>query len=315
VDRSYGSRAILTCATRALAAAAFLSFGLAPAAASGSGELESTRLTDKVVQITGAGSNITVLETDDGLVLVNSGAPEHAEALMGFLHEEFDGAPVRVLFNTHWRAPYTGANELIGRSGAQILSHENTRLWMSTEYYVEWEKKNHRPRPPEALPTETFHSSDPQPLALEHGGQLIEYGHLAEAFTDGDIYVYFRDQNVIVVGEVLGVGDYPVPDYSTGGWIGGLQDATRLLIGLTDDRTQVVAAHGPARTRADLETQIEMLDTIHERIRVQMIAAKSIEEILAEDVAQGYESWGDPGQFVHNVYNGLWWGGRLRGAY
>jgi hypothetical protein len=46
-----------------------------------------------------------------------------------------------------------------------------------------------------------------------------------------------------------------------------------------------------------------------------MIAGKSVDEIFAENVMAGYESLPEPRQFVHNVYNGLWWGGRLRGAY
>jgi cyclase len=222
---------------------------------------------------------------------------------------------VRVLFNTHWRPAHTGANELMGEAGARIIAHENTRLWMSTEYYVDWEKTNHRPRPVTAQPNDTFRSSDPQPRTLEHGGHHIVYGHMAEAYTDGDIYVLFPDENVIVAGEVLGAGAYPVPDYSTGGWIGGLQDATELLIGITDAETQVIAAHGPPQTRADLEVQHEMLETVAERIRLGIIAGKSVEEIVADDVGSGYEPWGDPGTFVYNVYHGLWWGGRLRGAY
>lgn len=298
--------------TRTLAA---LLLVMASSGSHAADELTPVALTDRVVQITGAGTNVVVLRTDDGLVMAGGGAPEHSAGLLAFLHNEFDGAPVRALFTLHWRPQHTGANEAIAANGARIIAHENTRQWMGTEYYVEWENKNYRPQPDAALPTETFRSSDPQPLALTIGGQPIEYGHLAEAYTDGDIYVYFRDQNVIVVGQTLSVDAWPVPDYATGGWIGGLQEATRLLIDLVDDDTQVVAAHGAVRSRSDLIAQADMLDEMHERIRVRMIAARSVEEIVADDVASGYEAYGDPERFVSNVYLGLWWGGRLRGAY
>jgi glyoxylase-like metal-dependent hydrolase (beta-lactamase superfamily II) len=248
-------------------------------------------------------------------VLVDSGAPERADALKSHLAAEFDGAPVRVAFNTHWHLPHTGGNDWLGETGTRIVAHEHTRLWMSTEYYVEWEKTNYEPRAAAALPTATFRSSDAQPLVLEHGGQRIEYGHLAEAHTDGDIYVRFPGENVIVVGDVLAAGAWPVPDYSTGGWIGGLQDSTRLLLELSDAETRIVAGEGPAQRRPALEAQAEMLDTMHERIRVRMIAAKSIDEIVADNVGEGYEVLGDTRRFVTNVYQGLWWGGRLRGAY
>jgi len=279
------------------------------------GELGRLRLTDRVSLITGAGSNVVVLESDDGLALVDSGAPQAAEALVEYLDDEFGGAPVRLLFNTHWHPASTGGNELLARRGATIVAHENTRLWMSTEYYVDWEQTNYAPRAEAARPVETFYSSDPQPLVHELGGYRIEYGHLPEAHTDGDIYVLFPADNVIAVGGVLAVDALPVLDYSTGGWIGGCQDATRTLLELTDRETQIIAAEGGPQTRAALDAQRAMLDELRERIRVRMIAGKGIDEIVAEDVMAGYESLPDPEQFVHNVYNGLWWGGRLRGAY
>lgn len=279
------------------------------------GDLARARLSDRLSLITGAGSNVVVLETGAGLALVDSGAPEQAEALVEFLAAEFDGAPVRLLFNTHWHPASTGANEALARQGATIVAHENTRLWMSTEYYVDWQATNYTPRPEAARPTDTFYASDPQPLVHELGGYRIEYGHLPEAHTDGDIYVQFPADNVIAVGGVLAVAAFPVLDYATGGWIGGCQGATSTLLELTDSASQIVAADGPPQMRAALEAQLAMLDELHERIRVRMIAGKGIDEIVAENVFAGYESLPDPEQFVHNVYNGLWWGGRLRGAY
>jgi glyoxylase-like metal-dependent hydrolase (beta-lactamase superfamily II) len=161
----------------------------------------------------------------------------------------------------------------------------------------------------------TFYSSDPQPLTYELGGYAIEYGHLAEANTDGDIYVRFVDDDVIAVGDVLAVDAFPVLDYSTGGWIGGAQAATEQLITLAGAGTHVIAGEGPPQNRAALEAQLALLNELRERIRLRIIEGKSVDEILAEDITQGYESLPDPRRFVSNVYNGLWWGGRLRGAY
>jgi len=277
------------------------------------GDFAITSLTDSLSSISGAGANVIVLETPDGLALVDSGTPEQAEGLLEFIDENFDGAPIRVLFNTNWRPEHTGANEAIAQRGATIIAHENTRLWMGTEYYVEWEEENYMPRPESALPTATFYSSDLQPLIYELGGHRIEYGHLAEAHTDGDIYVRFTDDDVIAVGDVLAVDAFPLLDYSTGGWIGGAQAATGRLIELAGPSTKFIAAEGTPQTRAALEAQLVMLDELRERIRLQMIQGKSVDEILAENVTEGYESLPDPKRFVSNVYNGLWWGGRIRG--
>jgi glyoxylase-like metal-dependent hydrolase (beta-lactamase superfamily II) len=278
-------------------------------------ELGIDPLTPDLVRIDGAGANVVVLTAGDGLALVDSGAPEHADALTRFLGEAFPGAAVSALFNTHWHLPHTGANEALGKAGATILAHENTRLWMSTEFFVKWEDKTYSPRPEAARPTRTFYSSDPQPITFELGGQPIEYGHLAEAHTDGDIYVRFPNQNVIAAGDTVGAGAYPVPDYSTGGWIGGLEAATRRLIELSDAGTRIVPGSGPVRMRADLEAQLEMLTTVRERIEALMRQGRSAEEMIAAHVTEDYDAaWGDPAQFVSNVYAGLWWGGRLGGT-
>jgi len=276
-------------------------------------ELAAQRLTGNLSLITGAGSNVVVLETPEGLALVDSGAPESAEALLNFIDDQFDGAPIRVLFNTHWHLDHTGANEVIARGGATIVAHQNTRLWMGTEYYVEWEQKNYTPRPEAALPTHTFYSHEPQPLRYELGGYAIEYGHLAEAHTDGDIYVRFPADDVIAVGGVLAVDEFPLLDFSTGGWVGGNQDAMRVLGGIVGPDTQVIAAHGAPQTRAVLEAQLAMLDEISERMRVEMIKGKGVDEILSAGVTAGYESLPEPRRFVYNLYQGFWWGGRLRG--
>lgn len=277
------------------------------------GDLGIVRVTERVSLITGAGTNVVVLETPEGLALVDSGAPEQAEALLAFIDESFSGAPIRALFNTHWHPENTGANEVIARRGATIVAHENTRLWMGTEYYVAWEKKNHLPRPDAALPTETFYSSDPQPLTYELGGYVIEYGHLPEAHTDGDIYVRFAEDDVIAVGDVLSVDAFPLFDYSTGGWIGGAQQAMGDLLELTSSGSVVIAGRGAPQQRAALEAQLEMLDELAERFRVAMNLGKGADEMLAEGITEGYESLPDPERFVHNTYNGLWWGGRVRG--
>jgi hypothetical protein len=127
--------------------------------------------------------------------------------------------------------------------------------------------------------------------------------------------VRFIDDDVIAVGGVLAVDAFPLLDYPTGGWIGGCQAATQLLIDMTGPATTIVAGEGPPQTKAALEAQIALLDELRERIRLRIIEGKSIDEILAENVMAGYERLPNPRQFVSNVYNGLWWGGRLRGAY
>jgi cyclase len=183
---------------------------------------------------------------------------------------------------------------------------------MSTEFYVDWEDRTYAPRLPAARPTDTFYSSDPQPIEVDYAGTRIEYGLLREAHTDGDLYIHFADHNVIVAGGAFTVGRYPLLDYATGGLIGGLINATESLIDLSDSETLVVPADGPAQNRNALEAQRDMLQTVRERVQALARQGKSVEEMLAAGITDEFEMrWGgNTRQFVANIYSSLWGLGR-----
>jgi glyoxylase-like metal-dependent hydrolase (beta-lactamase superfamily II) len=219
------------------------------------------------------------------------------------------------LFNTHWHVDHTGGNEaLVGGRLATIIAHENTRLWMSTEFDVEWEDKHYERRPRESWPNKTFFTSDKQPLQVDFGNEAVVYGHLLEAHTDGDIYILFPDRNVIVAGGAVTAGRYPVLDYITGGWIGGMAEATNKLLGMMDAETLVVPDIGPPQRRADLEAQVKMLSTVRERIEAIALEGRGLEDMIAAEITKEFdERYGkDSEQFIVNAYEGMWWN-RLRG--
>jgi glyoxylase-like metal-dependent hydrolase (beta-lactamase superfamily II) len=253
-----------------------------------------------------------LLGSSAGIALIDSGAPEHAERVSKFVAERFGGAPVDLLFNTHWHLGHTGGNEAIGGGGAKIVAHENTRLWMSTEFYVDWQDRTYPARPAPARPTETFRSSDPQPIALDHAGENIEYALLREAHTDGDIYVRFPELNVVVAGGAVTVGRYPVLDYATGGSLGGLIDATQTLMDMCDAETLIVPAAGPAQRRGHLEAQRDMLSTVRERMQSMARQGKSVDEMLAAGITKEFDArWGSNAQrFLSNAYDSIWAIGR-----
>jgi glyoxylase-like metal-dependent hydrolase (beta-lactamase superfamily II) len=281
------------------------------ALAQGTSPLRESKLRSKLLQVTGAGGNIVLLGDESGVAMIDSGAPEHSDRVSSFIGERFGGAPVELLFNTHWHLGHTGGNQAVAQ-GAKIIAHENTRLWMATEFYVDWEDRTYPARSIDSRPNQTFYSSDPQPIRLVHAGQPIEYGLLREAHTDGDIYVRFPDQNVIAAGGAVSVGQYPVLDYITGGLIGGLIQSTEKLIKMSDGETLIVPSVGPAQSRSYLEAQRDMLAALLDRIEKMGRQGKSPEEMLAAGITREFDAkWGaNAARFVTNVYNGLWAIGR-----
>src|SRR5262249_47947525 len=150
------------------------------------------KLTDSLSLLTGVGTNVLALSTSDGMVLVDSGAPQYGAALMALTSR------VQTVLNTHFHLENTGSNETLGQAGAKILAHEHTREWMATPYWIPAEDRYRKTRPKAAHPTETFYTSG----SLKAGSEQIDYGYLIEAHTSGDIYVFFRNSNVLAVGDV-----------------------------------------------------------------------------------------------------------------
>ncbi len=288
--------------------------GCFPRAARADEKLEVTRLRGGLVQIGGAGGNVVALGGPDGLTLVDSGSAERASDLLAVLAEEFGSVPARVLFNTHWHLDHTGGNDEIVSDGMKVISHENTRLWMSTKFFVDWENKRYLPRAEKALPNTTFFASDPQPQDVAVGNGKMQYAQLLQAHTDGDIYVAFPEHNVIVAGGAVTASTYPVLDYITGGWIGGMVDATRKLIAMADADTLIVPDSGPAQRRADLESQLKMLETVRERIEVIALQGKGVDDMIAAEITKEFDARfkGDSALFIANAYEGMWWN-RIRG--
>jgi cyclase len=260
--------------------------------------LEIVSLDPSLRLVRGAGGNVLVLETADGLLLVDGGNAARSTDLLKALGK----ARPRVLINTHWHPDQTGSNEALARAGARILAHENTKLWLGTEVDVKWQGKVYPPRPAIALPTETTYTKG----RLEFGG-MVEYGHLPQAHTDGDLYVFLADRNVLFTGDIVNVGAYPILDWSTGGWSGGMASAAKKLLDLADAGTRVVPGLGPVLTKADLQAQADMLATVNGRLIALLKKGLSAEEMLAARPTAEFDAkWGDPSLFIRNAYPGLW---------
>lgn len=261
-----------------------------------------TPLSDSLFLISGCGANVVAATTADGVLLVDGGLTAHTESLLGCITRLSGGRPVKTAFNTHWHWDHTGSNEALRRAGAAIIAHENTRLWLGARIIVDWQHRTYPPRPPQALPTETFHY---QPGRLAYGSQTVDYGYLPLAHTDGDMYVRFQRENVLAAGDVVAGGRYPILDYSTGGWIGGMIDALKSLLALSDGHTRFIPGAGPPRTRADLQAQLHLCETVKERIADAFRKAVSFEELMATHPTREFDAaWGDPAQFMDLAWHG-----------
>jgi cyclase len=265
--------------------------------------LATTKLGDKLTVITGAGANVVAMAGPDGALLVDGGSEARSADLVKLALKETGAKKVHTLFNTHWHPEQTGSNERLGKAGARIIAHENTKLWLGYANPVPWEDKPWGPLPAKALPNDTTFDGG----NIEFAGEHIEYGYLLQAHTDGDLYVFFRESNVIVAGGAVSSEGWPVIDYKTGGWINGMVDGLRTLGRVGDANTKIVPANGPAIGKADLEAQVKMYGTIAQRLSQLLRKGLGPDEVIASNPTKEFdEKMGDPKRFVELAFKSLW---------
>ena len=285
---------------QALAGAAVFALPRAVAAQAG---LASTRLTENLRLVTGAGNNIIALAGDAGSVLVDAGDAAHAGAVLKLTGR------VSTVFNTHYHLESTGGNDAMAAAGAKIVAHMNTRLWMTQEIIRDWEGGEagtvFPKRDKAALPAEAFRATSGE---LTFGGERIEYGLLPQAHTDGDIFVHFRNANVLAVGDVVQPGRLPTLDWFCGGWIGGMQTAQKALLDRADDQTRIVPAVGPVMSKADLLACYATITKIREKLVALMKKGQGAQNMIDAKAADEFADVmpGNAATFLYCAYRGLW---------
>ncbi len=260
------------------------------------------RLADDLFVIRIPGEAAVVAQTGaNGVLLVDGASAAGSDALMKAVAALPGGGEVHTLFNTHWHPEQTGSNELLGRAGKTIIAHENTRLWTTTDVTWPWSGTRFKRLPKTAQPNKTFYTTGEL-----NGG--VRYGYIPDAaHTDGDLYVHFRTQNVLAVGDAVCNSGWPVVDYATGGWIGGIVGGLQRLLAIADDNTRIVPARGPVMSKAELGAQLKMYATINDRLTTLLNRGRSpAEAVDAKPTKEFDEKMGNPDEFVRRAFESQW---------
>jgi glyoxylase-like metal-dependent hydrolase (beta-lactamase superfamily II) len=267
-----------------------------------SGDAGTLRLSDDlfVVRIPGE-ANVVAQTGANGVLLVDGGSAAGSDALMKAVSGLPGGGRVHTIFNTHWHSAQTGLNERLGKGGATIVAHENTRLWLTQNVTWPWNGQRFARLPKIAQPNKTFYTT----------GQLdsdVRYGYIPDAaHTDGDLYVHFPKQNVLAVGDAMSGQGWPSIDWWTGGWIGGIVGGLQRLQTLTDANTRIVPARGPVLGQADLKAQYEMYGTIYDRLSQMLNKGRGPTEAVAAGPTKEFDAqMGNPDEFVRRAFESLW---------
>jgi cyclase len=267
--------------------------------------IETQKLADNLILLSGPGGNVVVLNGPDGKFLVDT----FLSPAWPKLKETLDGignAPLKFVIDTHWHFDHTDNNAPLHAAGATVLAHENTKKRMSEPHDLPVFGLHFDPSPAEALPQQTFAASH----KLEANGEALALQHFAPAHTDTDIYIHFQKANVIHMGDTFFNGMYPYIDSSTGGKISGMIAAVDKVLPLANNYTKIVPGHGPLGNKADLTKFRDMLVTARDRLQKLKSAGKSAQEAGAEKPFADLDPiWGkamlNSDQFVQVAYLAL----------
>ena len=265
---------------------------------------EAERLADDLflirVPVPGA-ANVVAQTSKAGVLLVDGGSAGSADELSKIVSRLPGGGQVHTLFNTHWHPEQTGLNEQIGKAGKTIIAHENTRLWLASDLRWPWNGREFKRLPKIAQPNKTFYTTG----KLESG---IQYGYISDAaHTDGDLYVYFPQQNVLAVGDVVSNQGWPMVDWVTGGWIAGIVGGLQRISMIGNDKTVIVPGRGPVMTMADLKTHYDMYGAIYDRLSKLLNSGRGPTEAVDAKPAKEFEAkMGNPDEFVRRAFESLW---------
>jgi glyoxylase-like metal-dependent hydrolase (beta-lactamase superfamily II) len=192
--------------------------------------LDISEVADGLYMIVGAGGNVAVRVTDDGVVVVDDKFEQDYDGIIERIESVTD-QPVRYVLNTHHHGDHAGSNAQFAEI-AQIVAHRNVR-----ENII----RGNQSGPPSIV------YSDAASVFL--GEIEVEAHHVGRGHTNGDSVILFPDLGVIHTGDLF-VGSAPYIDYGNGGsaveWLTTLDNILQL------EFETVIPGHGSIMTREDI---------------------------------------------------------------
>lgn len=253
-------------------------FGTIASAADAESAFTISPLGGSVSLLQGQECNIVVSAGGDGLVVVDTCGVEASEQLLAAV-KRVSNKPIRFVINTHAHGDHSGGDAAFQKL-APVIAHESVRKRMAAGNEVTGDK----PRPPEALPIVTFEGE----VTLHLNGEEIRLLKLPSGHTDGDVAVFFKNANVVCVGDVFMSPSVSFGDRWFGGGMLGLIEELEFLIPRIPGDAKVVPGHGVVSTRADVMSGLEVLKGMKAVVAAAVSEGKTLEKLTAE---RPFDKW------------------------
>ena len=236
-------------------------------------------------RLVGPGGNIGVSVGYDGIFVIDDKFDRFSDQIIAQI-QAINGQGITYVINTHYHGDHTGANGALKDVGAAIVAHDNVRTRMGTTFESKLWGRTVKATKPHQWPDVTFSEN----ATFHFNGQTTQIIHTPAAHTDGDSIVYFKEANILHMGDNYFNPIFPYVDVDSGGSLQGMIAAQTLAINMIDDATQIIPGHGDMSNLAELMATRDRLQDIYNRIKAKVDAGKTVDEIIKEkplsDLAQ-----------------------------
>lgn len=240
--------------------------------------LKMVKVTESIYEVTGgSGANTGFFIGENEVLVVDAKMSEESANMMINEIKTMTPNPIKTVILTHSDGDHV--NGLSGfPKGIDVISHINTRKHMEEAFKEEKLK--------EYLPNKTFSEK----MNLYLGGEKIELIYFYPAHTNGDIVVFFPEQKVAFLGDLIFLNRDPLIHKHKNGNSFGLVKTLKAVLEL--DADTFVHGHGEITQRENIRDLITSLEKKQEKIKALIEKGKSLEEVKKEfGIEQGQSRW------------------------
>ena len=234
--------------------------------------------------------NVAVLIGEDGVFMVDTQMEHLVELIDDTQKTLSDNRAVNLVLNTHFHRDHVRGNAYFKNRGAVIMAHPNVRRYLEKPTAIKMLGRRAPSFTPEYYPTVDVTDD----TSVNMNGQSIELYHTPNAHTNSDLFVVFRQADVIHAGDLVFNRRFPFIDIDNGGSVAGYIAGIRKIVEVANQDTKIIAGHGPIATIDDLEASITMLSETHIIVKELIEQGLSLDTIKALNPLNHYEdewSW------------------------
>ena len=222
-----------------------------------------------IYQITGgAGANTGSFVANKEVIVIDAKMTEDAARLMIAEIKKVSPNPISKLILTHSDGDHV--NGLSGfPQGIEIIAHENTRVHMSKAFQTDQQRAY--------LPGTTFSDKLSLYVGSAQGTTRIDLLYFGPAHTNGDAVVFFPEEKVAFIGDLLFLGRDPLVHRAKNGTSVGLLKVLNALLGL--DAESYISGHNELSTKKEIRTMLQSIEEKQSRIQTMLKEGRTLEQV------------------------------------